>query len=380
MASNYISINSKFNPFTFDELIKPVQMYQQAYDKFETDLTALEEDIASNNFMFTAKDNEEKLQYDNLIKELETLTDEFNNYGLSNNVKSNLNKFNRTYKSQIIPLKRKIDKRNQLIAEQQKLKNSNPNIIFSIDYSDVGLKDINESSSYTTVNLKDYETRAFNMMDEQSKLKSVSTVTEYNDDYDKQEVGYGFRDTDEDNTNFNTVSSDIKGRLIEDYKNKLNITDNNDPRLRLVESHIDSGLQLGKGQIATTFIKKDKNNSGTKSIEDIVWHDNPDGSKVGILGNQLVISDKDGIRYLSKNTSGENNNILEINGKKYLKSGSDWFLITTNEKNETVFEKVTNDDSFTTRTEEQLPDGTTKVTIIKKNNTAKPVTDYFGTR
>lgn len=380
MASNYISINSKFNPFTFDELIKPVQMYQQAYDKFETDLTALEEDIASNNFMFTAKDNEEKLQYDNLIKELETLTDEFNNYGLSNNVKSNLNKFNRTYKSQIIPLKRKIDKRNQLIAEQQKLKNSNPNIIFSIDYSDVGLKDINESSSYTTVNLKDYETRAFNMMNEQSKLKSVSTVTEYNDDYDKQEVGYGFRDTDEDNTNFNTVSSDIKGRLIEDYKNKLNITDNNDPRLRLVESHIDSGLQLGKGQIATKFVKKDKNNSGTKSIEDIVWHDNPDGSKVGILGNQLVISDKDGIRYLSKNTSGENNNILEINGKKYLKSGSDWFLITTNEKNETVFEKVTNDDSFTTRTEEQLPDGTTKVTIIKKNNTAKPVTDYFGTR
>lgn len=380
MAGNYISINSKFNPFTFDELIKPVQMYQQAYDKFETDLTTLQEDTALNNFMFTSKDEDEKKQYDGLIKELETLTNEFNNYGLSNNVKSNLNKFNRTYKSQIIPLKRKIDKRNQLIAEQQKLKNSNPNIIFSIDYSDVGLKDINESSSYTTVNLKDYETRAFNMMDEQSKLKPVSTVTEYNNDYDKQEVGYGFRDTDKDNTDFNTVSSDIKGRLIEDYKNKLNITDDNDPRLRLVESHIDTGLQLGKGKIATTFVKKDKDNNGINSIKNIVWHDNPDGSKVGILGNQLVISDKDGIRYLSKNTSGENNNILEINGKKYLKSGSDWFLITTNEKNETVFEKVTNDDSFTTRTEEQLPDGTVKVTTIKKNNAAKPVIDYFGTR
>lgn len=380
MASNYISINSKFNPFTFDELIKPVQMYQQAYDKFETDLTALEEDVASNNFMFTSKDTEEKSQYDNLINELEKLTNEFNNYGLSNNVKSNLNKFNRTYKSQMIPLKRKIDKRNQLVTEQQKLKNANPNIIFSIDYSDVGLKDINESSSYTTVNLKDYETIAFNMMNEQSKLKPVSSVENFNNDYDKQEVGYGFRNTEEDDEEFNKVSKTITDELIKDCKQKLNIKDDNDYRLQFIRNSINTGLQLGKGQIATTFVKKDKDKSGIKSIKDIVWHDNPDGSKVGILGNQLVISDKDGIRYLSKNTSDENNNILEIDGKKYLKSGSDWYLITTNEKNETVFEKVTNDDSFTTRTEEALPDGSIKTTTIKKNNAAKPVTDYFGTR
>ena len=66
------------------------------------------------------------------------------------------------YQQKLAPYEARLKKRNELVAEQAK--NYSPTTMYSTDYSNVSLDDINEDSSYKTYKLDDISKAAYNTL------------------------------------------------------------------------------------------------------------------------------------------------------------------------------------------------------------------------
>ena len=63
MANTYITTNTRFKPFSFQEMLQPYQMYTEAYDKADAELNTLLEDAAIKGFNFAPHDTAEAAAY-----------------------------------------------------------------------------------------------------------------------------------------------------------------------------------------------------------------------------------------------------------------------------------------------------------------------------
>ena len=149
----YIIPNTRFKPFSFEEMLKPVMIYKEAYDKANAELNALYEDAATKGFNFASQDTAEKAQYDAMMNRLKSASDALSS-GDKNAFKT-IRDINKEYRQTMIPIQQQIAKRAELAAEQRNKQGSNPNLRFSKDFSKASLSDITASSSYETYNLKD---------------------------------------------------------------------------------------------------------------------------------------------------------------------------------------------------------------------------------
>lgn len=151
MANTYIVSGSQFKPYTFDEMIKPALMYKQAYEDTEKKLESLEElGIDENSFL--EQDAASKELYNNYMNQLQQTADALSN-GYNAEVAKQARNLHKTFKTKINPMKNKLAIRAALTEEQRKLKNANPYLEFSKDYSTAALDDITETSTYKTRDL-----------------------------------------------------------------------------------------------------------------------------------------------------------------------------------------------------------------------------------
>lgn len=130
MAGNYISINSRFNPFTFDELIKPVQMYQQAYDTFNQNL---QNTVGSQELIKSRMNDEEYQQFINTHgdtnAELQNIVNDFHSNGLSNNSKKALWGLQTKSAAQLDLVNNAYKRKQQYYDNIQTIQMNNPNLI-----------------------------------------------------------------------------------------------------------------------------------------------------------------------------------------------------------------------------------------------------------
>lgn len=130
MAGNYISINSKFNPFTYDELIKPVQMYQQAYDTFNQNL---QNTVGSQELIKSRMNDEEYQQFINTHgdtnAELQNIVNDFHSNGLSNNSKKALWGLQTKSAAQLDLVNNAYKRKQQYYDNIQTIQMNNPNFI-----------------------------------------------------------------------------------------------------------------------------------------------------------------------------------------------------------------------------------------------------------
>lgn len=152
MANTYIVTNNKFKPYTFEEMLKPYQMYTEAYNKADTELNTLLEDAATKAFNFAPQDEAELNAYNNMLNRIKAASDQLST-GLNPSLMNEIQQINKDYRKTMIPIQQRINKRAELAAEQRKLQASNPNIRFTKDYSTANLSDITANSSYGIVNL-----------------------------------------------------------------------------------------------------------------------------------------------------------------------------------------------------------------------------------
>lgn len=219
--ARYLTINSKFNPITFEERMKPLLMYKEEYERQEEALNKMLEDSQSlASLANSPQDADIYRQYQDYQNNLNGLVDNLTNNGkLDSRAALQLR---RQYLQNLKPYESKLARRNELIREQAK--NYTPTTMYDIDFSNVGLDNIDDSSSYRTYKLDDIaKTTASTLLSKYTSGESTGS--------EEDEVNSIFKDIDTTNLSdnqINIIKSYIKqGRnaakqAYDDYNAQLN--------------------------------------------------------------------------------------------------------------------------------------------------------------
>lgn len=101
MANRFI-LSSKFTPYTFDELIKPLAMYGEAYKAREKEIDAINEKASSlAGKLDKDADSDAYIQYNNYMNELGKLSGDLASKGLSAETVSGIKGLSKRYASEI---------------------------------------------------------------------------------------------------------------------------------------------------------------------------------------------------------------------------------------------------------------------------------------
>lgn len=133
MASYSIVSNARFRPFSYDELVKPLVQYKEAYDKAEADYTNLAmqteawRDIANQeNSPIAYK------MYKTFSDDLSRMVDDFSK-GMTLSNRGALMGLKRRYASEITPIARASEAFDKAEAFRADTMAKNPNAVFEID-------------------------------------------------------------------------------------------------------------------------------------------------------------------------------------------------------------------------------------------------------
>ena len=151
MAGNYITIGSKFKPFSYEELVKPYEKYGNAYREQEnlfSDIQAQSNEIADQiNAQREAESfNIYKGYNDKLTEQAAQLSKE----GLNIGSRKNLIDMRNRYSKEILPIKKLIETRSKIADEQRQLYVKDKSIMYDKDFSTISLDELrkNPNMSY----------------------------------------------------------------------------------------------------------------------------------------------------------------------------------------------------------------------------------------
>lgn len=129
-----ITVTSKYKPFTYEELVKPLEGYWKEYEKYEDQLLAEKvklADLAPSLSYFTDEDANLQTQYQAYKTTLEKASDELSK-GLTKQAKYTIReKLLPMYRSHIVPLQEAFKKKEAAVAEYQKQASHNPLLLSS---------------------------------------------------------------------------------------------------------------------------------------------------------------------------------------------------------------------------------------------------------
>ena len=158
--ARFLTIDSQFNPISFEEMIKPALLYKEEYEKQQDAIDTL----AANNILDQLKNSDvDSKIYNEYHNYKSMLGDAAMNLSTTGKLDMNaIRNLRRMYQQKLAPYEARLKKRNEVIAEQAK--NYSPTTMYSTDYSNVSLDDINEDSSYKTYKLDDISKAAYNTL------------------------------------------------------------------------------------------------------------------------------------------------------------------------------------------------------------------------
>ena len=151
MATVY---NSIFNPVTFDEMLKPHQMYTEAYNQQQGVVNDL--DTKASVWEKLAASEKDKATYDRYKEYEDTLrtkAEEMSKYGLTPNTRKAVGDLRVQYAKDIVPIEQANIQLEKIKEEQRKAALQNDSIMFDLDSrrGDISLTDLisNPELSYT---------------------------------------------------------------------------------------------------------------------------------------------------------------------------------------------------------------------------------------
>lgn len=259
----FLTPNTKFKPFSYQEMLAPVLAYKEAYDAADVELNTLLEDAATKGFAFAPQDAAEKEVYDNMMSKLRQASDSLASGDV--NAFKDIRNLNKEYRKTMIPIQQKITKRAELAAEQRKLLSANPNLRFTKDYSTESLSNINDSSTYNVIDLKALEESAGeNFNKEMSSIirTDLDPVSIGDTGYSYVTQGYGLTTDDFDTLINNDTVLSSTGDYNIVYKTYKEQVDEIDNRLDLsptikqeMKEAIKRGMRANAGKFTTDVVK-----------------------------------------------------------------------------------------------------------------------------
>lgn len=141
MARYIITDSSYYQPFSYDELVKPIQQMTDAhnaaadaYDQLSLETEALRNYISENE-----DDKQAKAMYDNYINKLHTLQDNLWNRGYNTGTRRDLSAARAAYASDITRLKTAVQTRQERSKEYWDARHKNPDLVAGFDPGTGGL-------------------------------------------------------------------------------------------------------------------------------------------------------------------------------------------------------------------------------------------------
>ena len=133
-----LSNSAKFNPYTFDEMLKPIAIAAEAYNKTQEGLAELEGQAGTiKQYIEEHPNSKYATKYTNYLKEIEKQADSLNAVGLTPDSRQALFKLRSRYIEDINPIQNAIKRRRELADEQRKALLQNPTLMFQRDFNSV---------------------------------------------------------------------------------------------------------------------------------------------------------------------------------------------------------------------------------------------------
>lgn len=163
MAGRYIVNSSKFQPFSYAEMLAPVQMAQEAHIAVEEGLGELSAkagiwDKLANQQTDPMAYAQYKAYADDLTKQADLLARQ----GLTPESRRGLIDMKRRYTSEITPIEVAAAKREELTKSQREAIQKDPSLMFNVDYGASSLDDLinNPNPTYNTISGSELSKRA----------------------------------------------------------------------------------------------------------------------------------------------------------------------------------------------------------------------------
>ena len=143
----YLQLNTRFNPFTYDEMVKPLLYYQEAYDKTEAAYDTLAQQTEMwRNIANRDKSPEAFAMYQRYSNDLANAADSFGQ-GMTSQNRRALIGLKRRYASDIQPIATAYARQTALADEQRKAELANPTMLWERRASDMSLDDFIKNPS-----------------------------------------------------------------------------------------------------------------------------------------------------------------------------------------------------------------------------------------
>ena len=160
MPNYSLQINSRFRPFSFQEMVAPWQLYGQAYKELADSYTSLgvqAGDVAS--MLNKELDKEAYNQYENYMQGIRDNANILASEGLNPTLRNNVYNLTNRYAQEIRPIQKAAERRQLLAEEQRKL---GPGYAFEYDASTTGLDKFMNNPVFTPkqINLADVRQRS----------------------------------------------------------------------------------------------------------------------------------------------------------------------------------------------------------------------------
>lgn len=142
--------NAKFNPYTFDELVKPLSMAEEAYEKVQSGIEELgaKADLMKM-YANEVPDSNTANMYNSYARDLEKQASMLAKYGLTPGSRNKLSEMKKRYNSEIVPIETAIKQREALTKEQREAMLKDPSLMFDINYANTQLDYLLENPNAT---------------------------------------------------------------------------------------------------------------------------------------------------------------------------------------------------------------------------------------
>lgn len=137
----YLQLDTKFNPFTYDEMVKPLLYYKQAYDQAEAAYSDLATQTEAWKDIANKENSPEAYEmYQRYSSELNNAVDDFSK-GMTLQNRRALLGLKKRYASDIQPIANAHKRRSTLAEEQRKAELANPTMLWQRKASGMSLDD-----------------------------------------------------------------------------------------------------------------------------------------------------------------------------------------------------------------------------------------------
>lgn len=243
----YLQLNTQFNPFTFEEMIKPLLLYKQAYDTTEAQYAELQ--AQTEQWKQAAENDSSPLvrsMYNDYAQRLNNILTDFSKGMTASNRAASM-RLKKDFAQNIKPIEVAFKRREALEDEQRKAGLANDSLIFERNAGDMSLEDFikNPSASYGDVingnvlraaSAQAYKNLARRIREGDSQLKKILPYTydrtqrfglteeeilqALKDDPNANEAARMIRDTIRSTTNIDQWNNEMASNKVDAFINE----------------------------------------------------------------------------------------------------------------------------------------------------------------